>query len=210
MDITKFDVPKDGMTCEEGTKIIVTSRLYEYLPNYHINDLKENAEFKQIVNTMYHEMGHVTDWLSYPKMYKIAESDNDIRKFMPALFWLEYLAEKRSCQNDFVGSMSICNQFIQHKWHSYKIDLTSVATSNFFYLNKVSSYFLARVMNGGIEENYMDEICNDLLKEYLKKLMIEIRRLETLLPFDDINFLNDLYEIMNCYYKKFKRAFSPK
>lgn len=210
MDIAEFDVEKDGMTRDGGTKIIVTSRLYECLPNYHINDLKENTEFQQIVNTMYHEMGHVTDWLNYPKLYMIATSDNDIEKFMPPFFWLEYLAEKRSCQKDFSGNMSICDQFIQCDWNPYEMDSTSAKKSNFFYLNKVLAYFLARVMNGITEVNYIDKIPNGLLKEYLNKLMIEIRRLENLLPFDDMKFLDDLHEIMDCYYKKFKQIFSPR
>ena len=208
INISEFEIQKDGSACENGTKIILTSRLYDMLPNYNIEELEDNRDFKTIVNTMYHEMGHITDWVNYPKLYEIAESDSDIKKMLPALFWLEYLAEKRSCQVAILDKMDICEQFVQNEWHPYKINLSSADTSNFFYLNKVISYFLPRIMDKDVTAYYLNRINNKLLTKYLEKLIDEIEQLEKLLPFDDIDFLTNLYEIMNEYYKKFKRAFT--
>lgn len=41
---------------------MITSRLYDILPCLSIEKLENNPNFKMIVNTLYHEMGHITDW----------------------------------------------------------------------------------------------------------------------------------------------------
>lgn len=207
--ISEFEIPKDGSTCENGTIIIVTSRLYDMLPNYDIEKLEDSVEFQNIVNTLYHEMGHVTDWITYPNLYEIAESGNEYKRVLPAFFWLEYIAEKRSCQVAGLDNKDFCEQFIQSKWHSYKLNLSSADTSNFYYLNKVLSYFLPRISDKNVRTYYLDRLNNALLVEYIEKLIEEIGRLEKLLPFDDIDILENLYEIMNEYYKKFKHAYTP-
>lgn len=76
-------------------------------------------------------------------------------------------------------------------------------------MNKVISYFMARTVDLISREKYMNEISNELLKEYLCELRIEIERLENLLPFDEPEKLHNLYDIMNKYYKKFCRKYKP-
>lgn len=210
MDKSEFEIAKDGSMCEEGTKIIVTSRLYDLLPTYDIDELLENLEFKMIVSTMYHEMVHVSDWCDYPKIYAIGDAMEDMKNALPALFWLEYLAEKRSCKVCDVNKKEFCEQFVNNKWHSYKSDWTSFDTSNFFYLNKVIPYFLAGITEKETRNYYLNRIDNKLLVEYIQKLFLEVEKLEQLLPFDDIDKLRGLYEIMDEYFKKFRSEFTPR
>ena len=95
-DIPEFDLKKDGTTYENGTKIMDTSRLYDMLPCLSVEKLENNSNFKIIVNTLYHEMGHITDWAQYPRIYAEAESMENKEVGLPTLFWFEYIAEKRS------------------------------------------------------------------------------------------------------------------
>ena len=77
-------------------------------------------------------------------------------------------------------------------------------------MNKVITYFMARTVNRFSREKYMNKISNELLKEYLCKLRVEIERLEKLLSFDDPEKLCSLYDIMNKYYKEFRKIYKQK
>ena len=89
INISKFNLEKDGSTDKNGTRIIVTSRLYDMLPCFSIEKIEKDTNFKKIVNTLYHEMGHITDWVRYPKLYAEAETMENVKVGLPALFWLE-------------------------------------------------------------------------------------------------------------------------
>lgn len=208
-DISEFDLKKDGTTYENGTKIMVTSRLYDMLPCLSVEKLENNPNFKMIVNTLYHEMGHITDWAQYPRIYAEAESMENKKVGLPSLFWIEYIAEKRSQSKDNSNSTEFCVQFVKGQWHAHYCSFDDIKEENFFYMNKVISYFMARTVDVIFREKFMNEISNELLKEYLCELRVEIERLEKLLPFDEPEKLCDLYDIMNKYYKKFCKRYKP-
>lgn len=208
IDISEFDIEKDGSTYDNGTRIIVTSRLYDMLPNYNIKELVYDNNFKLLVNTMYHEMGHVSDWQKYPNIYLEAETMKEMKKALPALFWLEYLAELRSCHVEGANVEEFCTQFVQRQWHSYKNDLSIIDESNFFYMNKLLPYFIARTKTEK-GQKYLKEVKNVLLCDYINELIVELDQLKENLPFDDIEVLENLYDIMNRYYKKFRSKFKP-
>lgn len=50
MDISEFDLQKDGTTYENGTKIIVTSRLYDMLP---FDEPEKLSSLYEIMNRYY-------------------------------------------------------------------------------------------------------------------------------------------------------------
>lgn len=208
-NIKEFGYDTDGKTLEDGTIIWVTSRLYEKLPSYNIKEIEDNTNFIMIVNTLYHEMGHVTDWLVMPKLYNAALNIHDNKSMFAALFWLEYLAEKRSCSNGRVNGSEYCDDFVKKPWKAYRVDFETYTDDNFFYLNKTLSYFMGRTVKVDVRKKYMAVICNELLKEYIEELDVELRILEGKMPFDEVSELDQLYEIMNNYYKKFKRKYAP-
>ena len=43
-----------------------------------------------IVNTLYHELGHISDWKDYPKLYSVADAIDNVKNGLPAFLWLEY------------------------------------------------------------------------------------------------------------------------
>lgn len=163
-----------------------------------------------IVNTMFHEMGHVRDWASMPSLYAAAENMNDGKAMVTSVFWLEYLAEKRSSIEGLVNHSDYCDDFASRKWKSYKFDMENASESNFYYLNKALSYFMARTIELSERNRYVDSMTNPLLKDYVIDIGKEIINLESQMPFDDILILDDLYDIMDTYYKKFKVKFDPK
>lgn len=209
MDKNEFGYETDGRTYDNGRKIMVTSRLYEMLPDYNIYDLKENEIFRLIVNSLHHEMGHVTDWLAYPNLYKAGSNADDLREYYPALFWLEYIAQKRTSTLGYVSNENFCEQFVSKRWKSYKFNMDEASESNFFYLNKVLPYFMAKTINVEDRKWYLSKLDNDLLKEYIGVLEIEIKELEKKGFFDDVIELIDLYNVMDEYLKKFRLKFTP-
>ena len=124
-------------------------------------------------------------------------------------FGLEYLAEKRSSLKCNIGHNDFCSKFVSQEWKSYKVDLESTSEQNFFYLNKLLSYFMARTTEIKVREHYLNEIKNSLLKEYVMSIEKEIHKLENQLPFDDVSCLHKLYDVMNLYYKRFQKAYKP-
>lgn len=206
-DRKEIEYDTDGKTLFSGTKIIITSRLYEKLPSLNIAELQDNEDFLQIVNTLFHEMGHVSDWLSMPKLYKCVEESISRKYSIVALFWLEYLAEKRSCIEGRADHTEFCRDFIGREWRSYKNEDANWTESNFLYLNKVLAYFMGRTTKPGDRVQYMSKMVNPLLKEYIKALEPLISKLEKEMPFDDASKLNDLFEVINRYFKMFNRRY---
>lgn len=163
-----------------------------------------------IVNTMFHEMGHVTDWASMPNLYDAVENMNRYKEMLPSVFWLEYLAERRSSIEGLINHSDYCDDFASRKWKAYKLDTENASESNFYYLNKALSYFMARTTEISERNRYVDKLINPLLKDYVIDIGKEIINLESQMPFDDILILDGLYDIMNRHYKKFRGRFLPK
>ena len=74
---------------------------------------------------------------------------------------------------------------------------------------KILPYFMGRTIEQQKRATYLTIMKNTLLKEMIVELDHEIKVLEEQYPFDDPEKLNDLYNILNQYCKKFKRAFRP-
>lgn len=105
--------------------------------------------------------------------------------------------------------MEFCNQFVQRQWHAYYSSFDDLKESNFFYLNKVIPYFLARTIDLNIRKKYQGKIKNVLLDDYIRELRAEVENLEKILPFDEPDKLSGLYDIMDKYYKKFRHTYLP-
>ena len=123
LDKKTFSYDTDGRSCAGGTKIIVTSRLYELLPSLSISDLRGNKDFQMLVNTLYHEMGHVHDRTKMPCMYNIADRAEKREEYLPCYLWLEYLAEKRSCITGLVDNSESCEDFVSRNWRANQFNL---------------------------------------------------------------------------------------
>jgi hypothetical protein len=207
-NINEFGYDTDGRTLEDGSVIWVTSRLYEKLPSYNIKELEDNNDFIMLVNTLFHEMGHATDWMAMPQLYAAAIDMNNNKSMLTSFFWLEYLAEKRSSSNGRVNVSKFCDDFVKRSWRAYKVNFETCTEDNFFYLNKALSYFMGRTLNVDIRKKYMTVMSNVILKEYIEELDVELKRLEGKMPFDEVSLMEQLYEIMNKYFKKFKQKYA--
>lgn len=207
VDKNTFQYETDGKTINKS-KIIVTSRLYELLPCFDIQSLIENNDFKLLCNTIYHEMGHVNDMILMPHLYDCVLNCEKIDdNYVASLFWLEYTAEKRTAGLDNVNDMDICDQFVERKWECSFSNLDSTSDKNFFYLNKVLPYFMARTLDKSVRQSYLAAIDNKLLVKYIEEINIELEQLEQVGYFDDPSILQNLYQIINRYYKKFMRTY---
>lgn len=187
--------------------LIVTSRLYDKLEQLNIKYIENTENFRLIINTLYHEMGHASDWKKMPRLYGLVEDNATSALGLASLFWTEYLAEKRNCEKGLVSHDSFCLDVAQREWKVYKVDFGKVGTNNFFYLCKVLPYFMGRTIEPKKRKKYLDIMKNSLVKEFILELDQEIKHLEKEYPFDAPEKLRDLYDIMNKFYKKFKKAF---
>lgn len=205
------DLPgsSDGRVIEGGKKIVLSSRLFSLLPTYEVSELLENINYRLIVNTLYHEMGHVSDMKTMPHIYAVAQNLEKEDQMLPAFFWAEYWAEKRSCSSNIIDYTEYCEDFANREWKSYKFDFCTGAEENFFYLCKTLSYYMGRTTDLVIRQKFCAKMKNALLKSFIDSLGSELFMLEEQLPFDDAEKLSNLSLIMNEYRLKFHQTFSP-
>lgn len=208
VDKSKYEIETDGRADCDGKKIFVTSRLYELLPSYNISDLEEDGNFKLIINTLYHEMGHITDWLHMPVLYDVASRHGNTKEGIAALLWLEYLAEKRSESERPEGQNEFCDVFAKNKWRAYKNN-QSARDDNFLYLVKATPYFIARIQKPETRDYYFSIMTNELVGEFVTDIEEELAKLEAEMPFDDIQHLKGMVETINLYYREFKNKYEP-
>ena len=197
----------DGRVEDGGKRIILFSSLFSLLPTYTVSELLENENFKLIANTLYHEMGHGSDMKMMPHIYAAAQDLEKEEQMLPAFFWVEYLAEKRSCSINIIDYTEYCEDFASRKWKAYKFDFETGSGENFFYLCKALSYFMGRTTNPDIRQKFCAKMKNTLLKSFIDSLENELFSLEDQLPFDDVEKLSNLSHIMNEYRSKFQRTF---
>lgn len=202
-----FDYEKDGMICENGEKIVLSSRLYEMLPTLDIEKIISNDKFKLLIYSLYHEMCHVSDFEVYPHLYYKAVHTQNKWDALAMIFWLEYLVEKRCYQRLGVIKCELYEQFQSEKLCCNKFDSTTGNVSNFFYFTKCISYLVAKIMWEEETEEYLQQTRDGLLKEYVVKLIEEISKLEKQGFFDDENKLSQLVLIMKRYYEKSLHAY---
>lgn len=195
----------DGRVIDKS-KIIVTSRLYELLPTFNIAQLKEDKNYVSIKRALYHEMGHINDMSFFPVLYNYGFSSIHNKEQVASQFWLEYIAEIRTAIFENLIDLSLCDDFSQKQWNCTMSSLDkNFSDSNFAYLVKVMPYFMAVARRSNSKEFYISKIKNTLLINFIKEIDTELERLEQLKPFDDVVILDELYNIINKYYKQFMR-----
>lgn len=207
VDKNEYEYITDGRVID-CHKIIVTSRLYELLPSFRIEELNNNTNFKELKQTLYHEMGHINDMILMPVLYKYGFREDDSRERIVSQFWLEYIAERRSAGFEDIENFDLCNNFIKQSWKCTMCSFDSNFDSfNFAYLIKCLPYFMAATRENKVRNYYLKQIKNELLINFMNALDEEIVKLESKKLFDNVVELYDLYNIMNRFYKKFMATF---
>ena len=203
--INKKDLPyeTDGKVLSKS-KIIVTSRLYELLPTLTIGELNDNNDYLMLRKTLYHEMGHINDMELMPKLYDCVLEGFNNRKVnaecISSLIWIEYIAEKRTATFENVYNLEICDELVTKKWHcSIANPYSHYGERNFFYLTKVLPYFIARTGNEDKRSQYLSQIENKFVVDYIKEIDTELNYLESKETFDDPRVLRGLDGIIDKY-----------
>ncbi len=208
IDKKELSIETDGRTLANGKKIILTSRLYTQLPEYDISKLENSVDFKLIVTTLYHELGHVSDMKTMPNIYAATQNSNNEKQMLSSYFWVEYLAEKRSTSIGLVDYSNYCNNFVKRQWNAYKLNFETYSEDNFFYLCKTLSYYMARTIKSNTRKTYNAKMVNSLLNEFVIAIGQELIYLEHKLPFDNVETLDNLCGILHKYYLKFKTQYA--
>ena len=125
------------------------------------------------------------------------------------LLWIEYVAEKRTVGFENVNDMELCDDFVNEKWECSKFEpCLSGNNENFYDLTKLLPYFIARTTNEDIRNQYLDQIENRLVVDYIKEIAIEINYLESRGTFDDPEVLRGLYEIIDKSFNVFMNRYA--
>lgn len=198
----------DGRVDSGGKRIILTASRFDNLPVYDISQLQNNNDFKFIVSTLYHEMGHISDMTTMPRIYAAAQNFGNKWRMLAAFFWVEYLAEKRSSEANLVSNDDYLCDFVKRRWDSFKFNYSSASEDNYFYLCKTLSYYMGRTTKHKVREVYDDMMVNPLLQKFSNAVGEAIQTLEKRMPFDDISLLDNLSIIMGDYYEKFRQKYS--
>ena len=203
----QYKIATDGRIIS-NSRIVVTSRLYERLPILDIDKLEGNEYYKNIKQTLYHEMGHINDMFYMPNLYSYALSDDCNKEQIAAQFWIEYIVEKRSVGFEGICEAVFCNNFIKKKWKcTVNSNVDNFNDNNFAFLTKYMPYFIARANHDNMREKYLSSMKNSLLRDYVNEVNNELERLEKIGLFDDIRILNKLYDVINSNYQNFMSAF---
>lgn len=175
-------------------KIFLNSGRFELLPCLDIKTLYDNTDFKSIVNTLVHEMGHLNDWLAMPNLYECVFDCQNKKHYSIALFWLEYIAESRTANLGLYDYTSYCKDVASELWDIQMCSLKpeELNRHNYYWLNKHLSYFIPRAYSD--LHKYLSMIKVPHLKDYILELVDELERLKALGTFDDVTLLYDLYE----------------
>lgn len=205
------DLPglSDGRAIQGGQKIVLASRLFHELPTYDTSKLLNNENYRHIASTLFHEMGHASDMKMMPHIYAVAQNLENKEQMLPAFFWAEYLAEKRSSSANIASHIGYCEDFVNRKQQSYKFDFFTDTEENFFYLCKALAYYMGRTIDFNMRQKYCAKMRNPLLKSFTSSLDEELFVLESFLPFDDAEKLSNLSNIMDKYYLRFYETFTP-
>lgn len=202
-----FPCSADGRTINSGKKIILSSRLYELLPCFNISELEGNEDYQLLLCTLYHEMGHINDWMLMPNLYAMVTEGDNLIQALAALMWLEYLAEKRSERIRNISNDTLCDDYVAIKWQPINFNAEDSNRWNFVYLSKATVYFIVRTLSLPKREKYMKRIKSELLKKYVDELDREFINLERQKYFDTINKLSGVIEMLISYYRQFKSEF---
>lgn len=208
VDVSTFPYETDGRVINEGKKILLTSRLYSKISTYNIYELENDENFIHIINTLYHELGHVSDMAAMPNIYKAAQKLDNIKQMLPSYFWAEYIAEKRSSTIIPADHSDYCNDFVRRRWRCNKFNFETATEDNFFYLCKAMSYYMGRTTVLDSRHQYNSKMTNPLLQMFVTEIEKELNLLDCRIPFDRVETLSKLYDIMNEYYIKFKKQYA--
>lgn len=204
-DVKEFSLPIDGRSENRGKTIIITSRLFDLLSFDNAGNVVEDETYQALENTLYHEIGHLTDRGIFSEIYNIAENENsEWIDIVVSIIWIEYVAQKRTRINT-KETREFCANFINMDWEPYRVDFDPHSKS-FSYLNKTIPYFMARaeLIYG---KYYMDNIENEVVRNYIVELQQELIKLEELIPFSEYKKLSRLKGIVEKYYMIFKKEY---
>lgn len=183
-------------------KIIINSRLLNLFPTHDIKKLSENDDFKQFIYSICHELYHVSDSVTYPNLYSIVSSTTNLWEILSTLFWLEYLVEQKCHKRIGKTNCDLYDQFESINFCCTEFNTETCDTSNFFYLTKLLSYFVATIMWEKDGEKRLNNVKDRLLHDYIEELADELSKLDKLNSFDDPTQLYDLQKIMKKYCNK--------
>lgn len=101
-----------------------------------------------------------------PNLYRVVEENPTSAEGVASLFWLEYIAEKRSVEKNLVDHDSFCTDIAKSEWRAYKTEFGRAGSDNFTYLCKVLPYFMGRTIDPQKRKKYMGIMKNRLVKEF--------------------------------------------
>lgn len=188
----------------DAHSILISSRLYNQLPTLDINNLQGNEKFQLIVRTLFHELCHISEITTMPKIHRYSFSHKNIG-YMIALFWIEYIVERKTCAKINSQIDELCIDAAENDWSISKLNFTDADCSNYFYLTKVLAYVIARVRATGEMTIYLKTIRNPIVKSMIYELNKEVTHLEVLYPFDNMEILNEIKRLFEKYWESFKK-----
>jgi len=191
----------DGRMIDEKS-IQISSRLYKHLPTLDVSDLHYNDTFKIIVKTFYHELCHISEISVMPQIHQYGFSQEGIN-FMVALFWIEYIVERKSYAIINLYDNKLCTDVAKNRWNISKLNYDEADCSNYFYLTKVLPYVIARIQVDGSANTYIKTIKNPIVQSMVYELNNEVLRIEVFYPFDGIENLRGIHELFEKYFDFF-------
>lgn len=204
--VIEDNVLSDGRLEACGTRIVLSERKYRKLPYLDISRLKEDDAFRSVVSTLVHEMGHATDMIRMPTMYRqVYDSEENLTpETVATLLFLEYIANLRTDAIYTGEHNTFCLQVAKGMWNKYRDWPPDFA---FYNMAKISVYFLVRTTINNNRDYYL-KIMNDVLySEFLEALERALTLTYQCLPFDDSKCCFRIRDVLNEYIHRFEAKY---
>ena len=192
----------DGRLEDYGTRIVIAERKYRQLPCLDIRKLKEEDTFKSVVSTLVHEMGHATDMVRMPSMYRQVyhSKENMTSESVATMLFLEYVANLRTDAIYTGEHNTFCLQVAKGMWNKYRDWPPEFA---FYYMAKISVYFLVRTSINNNRDYYLKQLNDKLFSDFLEALDHALVQTYQCLPFDDSKKCFRIEAVLNEYIYRF-------
>lgn len=219
-DVTVTVVPIDYLPNQssgriENGKILLSYQLLKEVSNNNpfydanskltVEEIEKNLETQESIlvlkSTIFHEIVHLSRKETIPALYEAVEKywDDDIFLAMAAQYWVEYDAHLISNRlESLIVSKNFCECFISFDW--------KMNEHGYWYILKCLPYFTARMKL--LEDNNIhldiNEIKNKKIIELIKKIQDESSKLERVIPFDELSYLDGIKIVFDEMYEEIK------
>lgn len=184
------------------------SKLAEHLKN----DVKEiQPKVVNILNNLYHELCHMNERTILPVLHNIIldKKHYTLLEKLVAHFWIEFVVECKSGEQNFRSEVEFCDSFIAAKWNIQYIRGNRDDVKDLYWLMYSTPYFIALCFINDCFDYYVRKIADNKIAGLAKKLYVVCTDLYKGESFDNYNNIKVIGEIFEETFDTKSKKYEP-